>query len=100
MILDPLHPNLFPAQVLGSLEGVPTGDVGLAWWVTRGVVTTMLARGVSTNALVHKPQVILDPHSVIDLQDDSCGVWIKFPPRKSSVFKGVISAQGFTGDVI
>jgi len=70
VILDPLHVHLLTAQVLRSLKRVPAVDVSVARWVL-----AVAARRISADALVHSPQVILNPHAVVLLEDDGGGVW-------------------------
>merc|ERR1712151_752270 len=67
-------------------------DVGVA-----RRICAMRSRWVCTDALVHKPQIVLDPHPVLNLQDNSGCVrqW-----TKRIVVNRIFDARSFSVDVV
>mmetsp|Transcript_62726 Transcript_62726/g.149760 ORF Transcript_62726/g.149760 Transcript_62726/m.149760 type:complete len:240 (+) Transcript_62726:540-1259(+) len=63
-----------------------------------GRVGTMVARRVCADALFHAPQVVLDPHLLVHVEDDGCDV--RKCRKQSPVVNGVLGTLSFTVDVI
>merc|ERR1719362_1058001 len=93
MVLDPLHANALTAKVLCCLERVPMPNIVLARWVC-----AMISRRICANALVNKPQMVDDPHLLVDLKDASRGVG---EIAKGTIqFDGVVCAGCLAADVV
>ena len=84
MILDPLRTNALPTQVLRRQEGVPVLHVGLAR--RRGAV---VARRVRADALLKAPEVVLDPHLLLHVQDRARDVREGLEPRRELPLKAL-----------
>mmetsp|Transcript_64319 Transcript_64319/g.199538 ORF Transcript_64319/g.199538 Transcript_64319/m.199538 type:complete len:467 (-) Transcript_64319:3-1403(-) len=93
VVLDPLHADALAAEVLRVLEGVPMPDVRLA-----GRLRAVVPGGVRTDALVHEPEVVLDPHGLVHLQDDCGGV--REDAEDASELHVVVRAGRLAADVV
>merc|ERR1719359_74839 len=93
VVLDPLNVDNLTAEVLRRLKGVVTVDVRLAWWVL-----AVAAGRIRANALVDRPEVVLNPHAVVLLQNDGGRVW---KGREwTLVVDGVLDARSLALNVV
>jgi len=94
MVLNPLNIDLLTAQILSSLECIPTVDVGVA--IARSVA--VIARRIRAHTLIYAPQMVLDPHTVVPHENGSSGV--RENRKGALVVDSVFNTRSFTFDVI
>mmetsp|Transcript_95020 Transcript_95020/g.148649 ORF Transcript_95020/g.148649 Transcript_95020/m.148649 type:complete len:255 (-) Transcript_95020:643-1407(-) len=93
MILNPFNSDLLTPKVLRSRECIPTMYIAFAWRIR-----AMIAGRICTYALVNPPQIVLNPHRVLNHQDGGCD--IREDAKDTLIVNSILNSCGFLLNVI